>query len=96
MIITHKYRIYPTKAQITRLENQFSMCRYLYNWALADRIWLYENHGVSISRYEQINELVLLKEERPWFASIHSQVLQNVLVRLDLAYQSFGKSEKRR
>jgi len=95
VIITHKYRIYPTKAQITRLENQFSMCRYLYNWALADRIWLYENHGVSSSRYEQINELVLLKEERPWFASIHSQVLQNVLVRLDLAYQSFfGRVKK--
>ncbi|WP_124328883.1 helix-turn-helix domain-containing protein [Desulfonema ishimotonii] len=26
-----KYRIYPTGAQISNLENQFSMCRHLYN-----------------------------------------------------------------
>ncbi len=89
MILTHKYRIYPTKAQISRLENQFSMCRHLYNWALDDRIWLYENHGVPISKFDQINELTLLKEERPWFKSVHSQVLQNILARLDLAYKSF-------
>lgn len=89
--ITHKYRAYPTKAQISRLENQFSMCRYLYNWALADRIWLYKNHGVSISYYDQQNELPILKNERPWYKSVHSQVLQNVLKRLDLSYQAFFK-----
>ncbi|MCP4747177.1 MAG: helix-turn-helix domain-containing protein [Desulfobacteraceae bacterium] len=27
-----KYRIYPIKSQISMLENQFSMCRYLHNW----------------------------------------------------------------
>ncbi|MCP4119493.1 MAG: helix-turn-helix domain-containing protein, partial [Desulfobacteraceae bacterium] len=37
-----KYRIYPTKAQISTLENQFSMCRYLYNWNLAERIEAYQ------------------------------------------------------
>jgi putative transposase len=88
---THKYRAYPTKVQISRLENQFSMCRYLYNWALADRIWLYENHGISISYNIQQNELPILKDERPWYKSVHSQVLQNVLKRLDLAYEAFFK-----
>ncbi|MCP4747521.1 MAG: helix-turn-helix domain-containing protein [Desulfobacteraceae bacterium] len=27
-----KYRICPAKSQIPALENQFSMCRYLYNF----------------------------------------------------------------
>ncbi|MCP4748356.1 MAG: helix-turn-helix domain-containing protein [Desulfobacteraceae bacterium] len=27
-----KCRMYPIKSQITALENQFSMCRYLYNF----------------------------------------------------------------
>ena len=39
---TFKYRIYPTKSQITRLENTFSMCRYLYNWSHGERIAYYE------------------------------------------------------
>jgi len=94
MLLTHKYRIYPNKAQTTRLENQFSMCRYLYNWALEDRIWLYENHSVSISLFEQSNELTFLKKERPWFGSVHSQVLQNTLKRLDTAYKSFFRRIK--
>jgi putative transposase len=91
---THKYRAYPTKAQISRIENQFSMCRHLYNWALADRIWLYENCGVSINYNLQQNELPLLKAERPWYKSVHSQVLQNVLKRLDLSYQAFFRRVK--
>jgi hypothetical protein len=32
-----KYRIYPQKSQISNLENQFSMCRYLYNGSLSVR-----------------------------------------------------------
>lgn len=91
---TYKYRAYPTKAQITNIENQLSMCRYLYNWALEDRIFLYSNFDVSINCFTQINELPILKEERPWFKSVHSQVLQNVLKKLDLAYQSFFKRAK--
>jgi len=91
---TYKYRAYPTKAQTSNIENQFSMCRCLYNWALADRIWLYENHGVSIDCYSQINELPILKAERPWFKGVHSQVLQDVLKRLDLGFKSFFRRVK--
>ena len=86
---TYKYRIYPTKSQCTCLENQFSMCRHLYNWALEDRIWFYQVHGISLSLYDQINELPVLKSQRPWFKSVHSHVLQNVLRRLDVSYKNF-------
>lgn len=86
----YKYRIYPTKSQITRLENQFSMCRHLYNWALLERISVYKFEGRSVKYIEQQNNLLKnIKEERPWFKSVQSQVLQDVLHRLDKAYQHF-------
>ena len=85
----YKYRIYPSKSQITRLENQFSMCRHLYNWALAERIDAYQNEGRSITYSEQQNGLPELKKERPWFKGVHSQVLQDTLQRLDRAYKHF-------
>lgn len=90
---TYKYRIYPTKSQIGQLENTFSMCRHLYNWSLEERIKAYEKKKVSIGYYEQQNTLPKLKKERPWFKSVYSQVLQDVLKRLDKAYQRFFKEK---
>ena len=89
-----KYRIYPSKSQMSTLENQFSMCRHLYNWNLAERIEAYQRDGATISYSQQQNKLPSLKEERPWYKSIHSQVLQNVLHRLDVAYQAFFRRVK--
>lgn len=89
-----KYRIYPTKSQENTMENQFSMCRYLYNWNLAERIEAYQEDGTTISYNQQQNKLPTLKEERPWFKSVHSQVLQDVLRRLDNGYQAFFRRVK--
>ena len=91
---SYKYRIYPTKSQITNMENQFSMCRYLYNWNLTERIEAYEKEQHSISYNEQQNKLPELKKEKPWFKSVHSQVLQDVLKRLDNAYKHFFRRVK--
>ena len=91
----YKYRIYPTRSQETRILNQFSMCRYLYNWALKERIEVYQSTKKSINYYHQANWLPQLKKERPWFKSIHSQVLQNVLKRLDKAFKDFFRRVKK-
>lgn len=93
-VLAYKYRIYPTRSQVSRLENQFSMCRYLYNWNLEERINAYKDHGETISYSRQQNALPGLKEERPWFKSVHSQVLQDVLRRLDRAYDNFFRRVK--
>ncbi|MGD9687524.1 MAG: RNA-guided endonuclease InsQ/TnpB family protein [Desulfobacter sp.] len=84
-----KYRIYPTRAQVSNLENQFSMCRHLYNWNLKERIEAYEKDGTIISYNQQQNQLPQLKIERPWYKGVYSQVLQDVLRRLDNGYQAF-------
>ncbi|GBC59529.1 hypothetical protein DENIS_0468 [Desulfonema ishimotonii] len=63
----YKYRIYPTKAQISNPENQFSMCRHLYNRSLAERTDAYEKDGTAISYHQQQNSLPELKKKRPWY-----------------------------
>ncbi|MCK5611295.1 transposase [Candidatus Pacearchaeota archaeon] len=91
---SYKYRIYPTKSQIGKLENTFSMCRYLYNWNFDERMSVYKSSGENISYSQQQNALPALKSEKPWFGSVHSQVLQDVLKRLDKAYQNFFRKPK--
>jgi putative transposase len=49
----------------------------------------YEDLDVSLSKYQQLMFLPLLKAERPSLDSVHSQVLQNVVDRLDKAFQAF-------
>ncbi|GBC60210.1 transposase [Desulfonema ishimotonii] len=85
----YKYRVYPTKAQISNLENQFSMCRHLYNRSLAERIDAYKKDGTTITYDQQQNSLPELKKGRPWYKGVYSQVLQDVLRRLDKGYQAF-------
>jgi putative transposase len=89
-----QYRIYPTKKQIQSLEATLEECRWLYNHLLEKRKTAYEQEGKSLSCYGQQATYPILKEERPSLKSIHSQVLQNVAVRIDLAYKAFFRRVK--
>ena len=94
MIKTYKYRLYPTKKQIQKLEWTLDKCRVLYNSCLLDRKNFYEQTGKGLSR---INQQVTLKEDKNKFDflnDIHSQVLQNVLFRVDKAYKGFFRRIK--
>jgi putative transposase len=91
---TYKYRIYPTRSQKSYLENAFSMCRHLFNWNLQERIEAYKEREETISYAFQQNALPALKKERPWFKGVYSLALQDVLRRLDKAYQRFFKQKK--
>lgn len=92
---TYKFRIYPNKTQKEKLEFTLNICRFLYNSALRHRIEAYK-HGVSISYNNQANELQEIKEELNEFKQIHSQVLQDVLKRLDKSYKNFFLRIKRK
>jgi len=85
----YKYRIYPTGAQESLLENSFSMCRHLYNWNLQERIETYQKENRSVTYLDQQNALPELKKNRPWFKGVYSLVLQDVVRRLDAAYSRF-------
>src|SRR5437588_7234812 len=84
-----QYRISPTKKQIQSLEATLEECRWLYNHLLEKRKDAYEQDGKSISLYGQQATYPILKQARPSLATVHSQVLQNVAVRIDLAFKAF-------
>lgn len=89
-----KYRIYPNKEQEKKLFWTLTRCRELYNAALAERKEAYRMAGLSISYYEQKRDLPDIKEVRPEYKEIHSQVLQDVLLRLEGAYKQFFRRIK--
>jgi putative transposase len=86
---TFKYRLYPTKHQKRLLEQQLEECRWLYNHLLAERREAWEQRQESVRLYDQHAILPALKAERSSLAGVQSQVLQNVAVRIDLAFQAF-------
>jgi putative transposase len=86
---TFKYRLYPNKQQQRLLEQQLVECRWLYNELLAARRDAWEQRQESLRLYDQQATLPLLKAARPALATVQSQVLQNVAVRIDLAFQAF-------
>ncbi len=89
-----QYRLYPTKKQITALEQTLEECRWLYNDTLAYRKDAWEQRQEYVSWYESKKRIPLLKVERPSLASVHSQVLQNVTERVELALQAFFRRVK--
>ena len=61
----------------------------LYNAALQERRDAWQKCHKSITCSHQSTELPTIKEVRPEYHDIHSQVLQDVLTRLDRAFQAF-------
>jgi putative transposase len=86
---TFKYKLKPTAQQKWELERVLMLCRRLYNTALEQRITLYRQRGVSLTRYGQEAELKDIRAAFPDYAAIHSHVLQDVLARLEKTYQAF-------
>ncbi len=94
MVKSFKYRIFPSKTQITRLEQTLGVCAELYNAALQERRDAYRLERNSIRYLDQQNQLPEIKTTRDDVAAIHSQVLQDVLRRLDKAFQAFFRRVK--
>ena len=86
---TYQEKLRPTPTQERELERTMWRCRTLYNTALEQRITLWKQRGVSLTRYQQEAELKTLRAEMPAYGALHSHVLQDVLARLDKAYQAF-------
>jgi putative transposase len=84
-----QFRLNPTKKQARILEMQLNQCRWLYNELLSQRKLAYEELDISLTKYQQLMFLPELKLEKPELDQIHSQVLQNIVDRLDKAFQAF-------
>jgi putative transposase len=88
------YRLYPTKGQAEQLTQTLDRCRELYNAALEERREAYRMAGKSLGYCDQAGELPSLKETCPAYKQVGSQVLQDVLRRVDRAFAAFFRRVK--
>src|SRR5436853_5240707 len=91
---TYKYRIYLQNGQRRILNTMLEECRWVYNQTLEACAFAYEN-SIKCGLYDTQAMLPIWKEKRPSLKLVHSQVLQNVQVRVDLAFQAFFRRRKR-
>jgi putative transposase len=89
LIRTFKYRIYPTKQQETLLNQTIEECRWLYNHLLETRISSWKEDKKTLTYYDQCKYVAQLKIDRPSLSVVYSHTLQDVAMRLDLAFKSF-------
>src|SRR5262249_16578644 len=87
-------RLYPTRTQEHTLLVVLRRCRHLYNSALEERKAYYQMRRTSLSYASQAAELAEIKEAFPAYQGIYSQVLQDVLRRLDKAFAAFFRRLK--
>jgi len=85
---TFQYRAIINKQTETNCLQWLEICRTLYNLALEQKINIYRQYCKSISCITQQAQLPGLKQEFPEF-KIASQVLQDVLQRLNRAFDAF-------
>ena len=91
---TFKCTLKPTLEQERALAFVARRCRELYNAAREEaareeRKEAWQKCGVSVTEAQQRVQLPGIKEVRPEYRAIHSPVLQDVLTRLDRAFQAF-------
>jgi len=91
---TFQYRLYPTPAQTTALHHALDECRWLYNRLIAERKVAWDGAETNVRLYDQVNRIPTLRRERPTLGDVHSQVLQNVATRIDLAFAAFFRRVK--
>ncbi|MGB2826515.1 MAG: transposase [Thermoplasmata archaeon] len=95
IIEIRKYRIYPTKEQERTLAEQLETCRRLWNRCLAERKGAWENERISVSWFEQKRQIAVDKRSSAFLQGVYSHVLQDVVLRLERAYQAFFKKNAR-
>lgn len=94
----YRYELKPNNKQRTMLLKHAGVARFAYNWALAQRIKLFEeNDGKdrftnAITQHRQLN--ALKREEFPWMYDVSKCAPQEALRNLDKAFTNFWRGRK--
>jgi putative transposase len=88
-----RFRIYPSYSQEARMLKVLEACRHLWNDALSHRRDRWQNERRSTSYNLQQWILTAERHSDPELGALYSQVAQNVLHRLDRAFQAFFKGQ---
>ncbi len=76
------------------MEQTVEVCRHLYNGALAERKDAWENEKRSVTFAQQCASLPVLKEKSAYLPNVHSQVLQDVMHRVNRSFENFFRRVK--
>lgn len=93
---TYLYKAKINKQTEANCNQWLELCCNLYNQALEQRIKTYKETGKSISAYTQMSQLSTLRKSSVEFKAVGSQVLQDVIQRLDRAYKIFFQRVKQK
>ena len=109
MRVTYQYKLRPTADQDAQMSAWLDMLRCQYNWLLGERFDWWEKNRCAVNAcpltcsiaapkerpnyYQQKRSLTFLKKQRPWYKAVQSQVLQEMVRRVDLAFQRFVKGD---
>ena len=88
MIRTYRFRIYPDSAQNHTLESSLNLSCELYNAMLQQRIYAYRSKK-KVNYRSQQDEIPELKKMFPEYKSMHSLAIQDVVHRVDKAFDNF-------
>jgi len=92
----YKFRLKLKTDDAHKLRQFAGCCRFVWNRALAVQDELFRDGKAKLlTRTELINKLPDWKLEHPFLADAHSQVLQQTLKDLDLAYRAFFRRLKK-
>jgi putative transposase len=109
MKLAYQYKLLPTYEQRCRMDRWLEMLRHQYNYLLADRFDWWEMNRTPVNAcplvcsiaepreqpeyYGQKRSLVPMKAERPWYQDVCADTLQDMVKRVDLAFQRFVKGD---
>ncbi len=93
-MICIKYKILPTKAQERVLSRTLALCCEVYNSLVNERTARYDIAKEYLSRNTQNKHITVWKQAHPELNAVHSQVLQNIADRVELAFQAFFRRIK--
>lgn len=85
----YRFRLYPSGKQERKLLGTLEACRHLWNDALSHRKRRWEEERLSTSYYLQQWILTEERKHDSEFATVYSQVSQDILHRLGKAFKAF-------
>jgi hypothetical protein len=85
---TYTYKLKPGPEQERSLERTLMLCRHVDNAAVGERREAWQTGGVWVSYSQQQAELPGIKEAMPEDAEVYSQVVQEVVLRGEGAFQT--------
>lgn len=89
-IKTYKYKLKLNNSQTIRVDSWINTCRFIYNLALETKINAYKSGNITLSKFDLMKQLPELKAYE-WIKDVPCHSLQNVIERLDQAYDKFFK-----